>query len=148
MTKIILFFFWWFISYFFYFVFRLFWHISQKKRITIEIIEFIFSVYFDLFIKKNALRSKSLFFQLFWKFFLRQKSYLDNLFQISFILFHFILTHFSKKMFYDRTSNHSNFDSFSTFLIFDFQFILIRKRITIEIIDERKSFKVYSIRSL
>ena len=138
MTKVIFsFFFWWFISYFFYFVFRLFWHISQKKRITIEIIEFIFSIYFDLFFKRNALRSKSLmiyFFVLFWQ-----------------------------KQHYDKTSIRSNFNSFSTFLIFDSQFILIKKRITIEIIDDLffrfiltktilrqniNSFKFYSVFSL
>ena len=83
--------FWWFISDFSYFAFRLLWHISQRKRITIGIIEFISSIYFDLFIKRNALRPKSLFSQLFWKFFLRQKSYFDDLLQISLISFRSIL---------------------------------------------------------
>ena len=36
--------------------FALFWFIFQKKRITIEIIEFVFSIYFDLFIERNALQ--------------------------------------------------------------------------------------------
>ena len=57
---------------FFLFCSRLFWHIFQKERITIEIIEFIFSIHFDLFIKRNALRSKQL---------------LDDLFQTFLILF-------------------------------------------------------------
>ena len=62
---------------------------------------FRFSVHFDLFIKKNALRSKSLF---------------DDLFQTFFILFRFIL----KKMHYDKVSIRSTFVQF--FDIFDSRF--------------------------
>ena len=88
-------------------------------------------VYFDIFHKENALRSKSLFFQLFWKFFLRQKSYFDDLFQISLIWFRFIL----KKMHYDRMSIRSTFVQFFRHFRFTTFSFFLRDKFTVEIIE-------------
>ena len=66
-------------------------------------------------------------------YFSKETHYDRNHWWFIFDFFDFFVLLWSE-MHYDKASNRSNSDSFSTFLIFDFQFISIRKRITIETI--------------
>ena len=111
---------------FFLFCSRLSWHISQKKRITIEIIEFIFSVYFDLFSKKEMYynresnRSHSI-------------QFLSNYFRNFFDFLFYFLLRWRQKQCYDKLQQNIKLlkfcSVFSIFFTFDFQFLLIECRV-------------------
>ena len=54
---------WWFTSYFSYFAFRLLWHISQRERITVRVIEFISSSTLIYFPKKKRITVEGHYFR-------------------------------------------------------------------------------------
>ena len=111
---------------FFLFRSRLSWHTFQKKRITIEIIEFIFSIYFDLFFKKKMYYSRksnrSHSIQFLSNYF---RNFLDFLF--------YSLLRWRQEQCYDKLQQNIKLfkfcSIFSIFFTFDFQFFLIECRI-------------------